>query len=105
MSFEAIIRQNPIEISVEESPILIETNGLMFAMEPAASYPDLTGNAGKVLAVNGNETGVEWTTAVTQTYVDTQDSLLQDQIDLKADATSVSQSLAPTLLKSKVGQA
>ena len=32
--------------------------------------------------------------ATTQVYVDTQDSLLQDQIDLKADAIAVSQSLA-----------
>ena len=31
--------------------------------------------------------------ATTQSYVDTQDSLLQDQIDLKADAIAVSQSL------------
>lgn len=93
-SVEVSVTQESIEINIEESPILIETNGLMFAMDAAASYPDLTSNAGKVLAVNGNETGVEWTTALTQVYVDTQDSLLQDQIDLKADAMATSQSLA-----------
>ena len=58
------------------------------------SYPSFTGNAAKVLTVTSTEDGVEWKTPVTQVYVDTQDSLLQDQIDLKADATSVSQSLA-----------
>ena len=82
-----------------------------------ASYPSLTGNAAKVLTVNATEDDVEWTTAVTQVYVDqeivdlnatlstsisskadvnyvdTQDSLLQDQIDLKADAIATSQSL------------
>ena len=50
-----------------------------------ASYPSFIGNADKVLTVNATEDGVEWTTALTQVYVDTQDSLLQDQIDLKAD--------------------
>ena len=50
-----------------------------------APYSSLTGNADKVLTVNDTEDGVEWTTPVTQVYVDTQDSLLQDQIDLKAD--------------------
>ncbi len=59
-----------------------------------ASYPSFTGNADKVLTVNATENGVEWTTALTQVYVDTQDSLLQDQIDLKADAIATSQSLA-----------
>ena len=59
-----------------------------------APYPSFTGNATKVLTVNAAEDDVEWTTAATQVYVDAQDSLLQDQIDLKADATSVSQSLA-----------
>ena len=83
-----------------------------------ASYPSFIGNADKVLAVNATEDDVEWTTAVTQVYVDqeivdlnatlstsisskadvnyvdTQDSLLQDQINLKAGATDVSQSLA-----------
>ena len=83
-----------------------------------ASYPSFTGNADKVLTVNATEDDVEWTTAVTQVYVDqeivdlnatlstsisskadvnyvdTQDSLLQDQIDLKADAIAVSQSLS-----------
>ena len=59
-----------------------------------ASYPSLTGNADKVLTVTSTEDGVEWTTAATQVYVDTQDSLLQDQIDLKANAMATSQSLA-----------
>lgn len=61
--------------------------------EGTASYPSLTGNADKVLTVTSTEDGVEWTTAVTEVYVDTQDSLLQDQIDLKADAMATSQSL------------
>lgn len=83
-----------------------------------ASNPSFTGNAAKVLTVNATEDDVEWTTAVTQAYVDqeivdlnaalstsisykadvnyvdTQDSLLQDQINLKADAMVTSQSLA-----------
>ena len=83
-----------------------------------ASYPSFIGNADKVLTVNATEDDVEWTAAVTQVYVDqeivdlnatlstsisskadvnyvdTQDSLLQDQINLKAGATDVSQSLA-----------
>ena len=59
-----------------------------------ASYPSFTGNAAKVLTVNATEDDVEWTAAVTQVYVDTQDGLLQDQIDLKADLTDVNQSLA-----------
>ncbi len=83
-----------------------------------ASYPSFIGNAAKVLTVNATEDDVEWTTAVTRVYVDqeivdlnatlstsisykadvnyvdTQDSLLQDQINLKADAIAVSQSLA-----------
>ena len=59
-----------------------------------ADYPSFTGNANKVLAVKATEDGVEWTTALTQVYVDTQDSLLQDQIDSKADAASVTQSLS-----------
>lgn len=59
-----------------------------------ASYPSLTGNAAKVLTVNATEDDVEWKTAVTQVYVDTQDSLLQDQINLKADAMAVSQVLS-----------
>ncbi len=83
-----------------------------------ASYPSFIGNAAKVLTVNATEDDVEWKTAVTQVYVDqeivdlnatlstsisykadvnyvdTQDSLLQDQINLKADAIAVSQSLA-----------
>lgn len=83
-----------------------------------ASNPSFTGNAAKVLTVNATEDDVEWTTAVTQAYVDqeivdlnaalstsisykadvnyvdTQDSLLQDQINLKADAMATSQSLA-----------
>ncbi len=58
-----------------------------------ASYPSFTGNAAKVLTVNATEDDVEWTAAVTQVYVDTQDGLLQDQINLKADAIAVSQSL------------
>jgi hypothetical protein len=58
-----------------------------------ASYPSFIGNADKVLTVNATEDDVEWTAAVTQVYVDTQDGLLQDQIDLKADAIAVSQSL------------
>ena len=62
--------------------------------EGTASYPSFIGNADKVLTVNATEDGVEWTTALTQTYVDTQDSLLQDQIDLKANAMATSQSLA-----------
>lgn len=117
MSVEVSVTQESIEINIEESPILIETNGLMFAMDAAASYPDFTSNAGKLLAVNGNETGVEWTTAATQVYVDqeivdlnatlstsisskadvnyvdTQDELLQDQINLKADANYVDEEL------------
>ena len=59
-----------------------------------ASYPSFTGNAAKVLTVNTTEDDVEWTTAVTQVYVDAQDTLLQDQIDLKANTTDVDQSLA-----------
>lgn len=82
------------------------------------SYPSFTGNAAKVLTVNATEDDVEWTTAVTQVYVDqeivdlnatlstsisskadvnyvdTQDELLQDQIDLKADAIAVNQALS-----------
>lgn len=82
-----------------------------------ASYPSFTGNADKVLTVNATEDDVEWTAAVTQVYVDqeivdlnatlstsisskadvnyvdTQDGVLQDQIDLKADAIAVSQPL------------
>ena len=58
-----------------------------------APYSSLTGNADKVLTVNDTEDGVEWTTPVTQVYVDTQDSLLQDQIDLKANGMAVNQSL------------
>lgn len=58
------------------------------------SYPSFTGNANKVLAVKATEDDVEWTTALTQVYVDTQDSLLQDQINSKADAMATSQSLA-----------
>ena len=58
-----------------------------------ASYPSFTGNAAKVLAVNATEDDVEWTTDVTQVYVDTQDSLLQDQIDLKANTTDVNEAL------------
>ena len=80
--------------------------------EVIPDYPSFTGNAAKVLTVNATEDDVEWTTAVTQVYVDqeivdlnatlstsisskadvnyvdTQDSLLQDQINLKADATA-----------------
>ena len=59
-----------------------------------ASYPSFIGNADKVLTVNATEDDVEWKTAVTQVYVDTQDSLLQDQINSKADAMATSQSLA-----------
>ena len=59
-----------------------------------ASYPSFTGNADKVLTVNATEDDVEWTAAVTQVYVDTQDSLLQDQINLKADAIAVNQVLS-----------
>lgn len=59
-----------------------------------ASYPSFTGNAAKVLTVNATEDDVEWTAAVTQAYVDTQDSLLQDQIDSKADAIAVNQVLS-----------
>ena len=59
-----------------------------------ASYPSFIGNAAKVLTVNATEDDVEWTAAVTQVYVDTQDSLLQNQINLKADAMATSQSLA-----------
>ena len=59
-----------------------------------ASYPSFTGNAAKVLAVNATEDDVEWTTDVTQVYVDTQDGLLQDQINLKADAIAVNQVLS-----------
>ena len=59
-----------------------------------ASYPSFTGNAAKVLTVNATEDDVEWTTAVTQVYVDTQDSLLQDQINLKADTIAVNQVLS-----------
>lgn len=59
-----------------------------------ASYPSFTGNAAKVLTVNATEDDVEWKTPVTQVYVDTQDSLLQDQIDLKADAIAVNQVLS-----------
>ena len=59
-----------------------------------APYSSLTGNADKVLTVNATEDGVEWTTPVTQVYVDTQDSSLQDQIDSKADAASVTQPLS-----------
>jgi hypothetical protein len=87
--------------------------------EVIPDYPSFAGNAAKVLTVNATEDDVEWTTvssgggvgsvngqtgvvvldaddvgATTQTYVDTQDGLLQDQINLKAAATSVSQSLA-----------
>ena len=62
MSVEVSVTQESIEINIEESPILIETNGLMFAMEAAASYPDFTSNAAKVLTVNATEDGVEWTT-------------------------------------------
>ena len=58
-----------------------------------APYPSFTGNATKVLTVNAAEDDVEWTTALTQVYVDTQDKLLRDQIDLKADAIAVNQSL------------
>ena len=58
-----------------------------------ASYPSFTGNAAKVLTVNATEDDVEWKTPVTQVYVDTQDTLLQDQIDLKANTTDVNQSL------------
>ena len=57
--------------------------------EGTASYPSFIGNADKVLTVNATEDDVEWTAAVTQVYVDTQDSLLQDQINLKADALEV----------------
>ena len=60
----------------------------------SADYPSFTGNANKVLAVKATEDGVEWTTALTQVYVDTQDSLLQDQIDLKADAIAMNQVLS-----------
>jgi hypothetical protein len=62
--------------------------------EVIPDYPSFTGNAAKVLTVNATEDDVEWTAAVTQVYVDTQDGSLQDQIDLKADAIAVSQSLA-----------
>lgn len=65
-----------------------------FCNDGETSYPDFTDNAGKVLTVNTTEDGVEWTTPATQVYVDTQDSLLQDQIDSKADAMAISQSLA-----------
>ena len=78
-----------------------------------ASYPSFIGNADKVLTVNDTEDDVEWTTAVTQVYVDQeivdlnailstsisskaavnyvdiQDELLQDQINLKADTNYV----------------
>ncbi len=59
-----------------------------------ASYPSVAGNATKVLTVTSTEDGVEWTTPVAQVYVDAQDTLLQDQIDLKANTTDVNQSLA-----------
>ena len=83
-----------------------------------ASYPSFTGNAAKVLTVNATEDDVEWIAAVTQVYVDqeivdlnatlstsisskadvnyvdTQDGLLQDQINLKADAIAVNQVLS-----------
>ena len=86
--------------------------------EVIPDYPSFTGNAAKVLTVNATEDDVEWTTAVTQVYVDqeivdlnatlstsisskadvnyvdTQDELLQDQINLKADATVVNQVLS-----------
>ena len=65
-----------------------------FCNDGVASYPSFTDNANKVLTVNTAEDGVEWTTAVTQVYVDTQDSLLQDQIDLKADAIAMNQVLS-----------
>ena len=58
------------------------------------SYPSFTGNANKVLTVTPTEDGVEWTRATTQVYVDTQGSLLQDQINLKADAIAVNQVLS-----------
>ena len=66
----------------------------LFTAIETAPYSSLTGNADKVLTVNDTEDGVEWTTPVTQVYVDTQDSLLQDQIDLKANEMAVNQSLA-----------
>jgi hypothetical protein len=79
-----------------ETGRLIMTSGdytkLLTTIE-TAPYPSLTGNANKVLAVKATEDDIEWTTALTQVYVDTQDNLLRDQIDLKADAIAVNQSL------------
>ena len=77
-----------IETSFKTKRVLMSEGDftkLLTAIE-TAPYPSLTGNANKVLAVKATEDDVEWATALTQVYVDTQDSLLRDQIDLKADA-------------------
>ena len=89
---------NPIEMSTEAGTQQLTFEVPLGAIIPNPSggttpYPSFIGNADKVLTVNATEDDVEWTTPVTQVYVDAQDGLLQDQIDLKADAMAINQSL------------
>lgn len=90
---------NPIDMVTEAGTQQLTFEVPLGAIIPnpsggTSSYPSFIGNADKVLTVNNTEDGVEWVTPLTQFYVDTQDSLLQDQIDSKADAASVTQSLS-----------
>ena len=86
---ELTVTETVIELTVQESVTSIETNGLFYSKDgggsgAVSSVNDKTG----AVVLNAADVG-----ATTQAYVDTQDSLLQDQIDLKADAMSVNQSL------------
>ena len=77
---------------------LIVSSADRLKVEAEIESKSQTGGGGNVNSVQGEIGDVvldaDDVGATTQVYVDTQDSLLQDQIDLKADATSVSQSLA-----------
>ncbi len=70
MSVEVSVTQESIEINIEESPILIETNGLMFAMD----------GGGKVKSVNGYVGVIEL-----------------DNVDVNADALGSAQAVKEEL--------
>ena len=84
---------NPIEMTAEAG-----TQQLTFEVPLGAIIPNPSGGGDLTNYYTKVETDTEITNAVSvkadTTYVDTQDSFLQDQIDLKADAMAVSQSLA-----------
>ena len=87
---ELTVTETVIELTVQESVTSIETNGLFYSKDgggsgAVSSVNDKTG----AVVLNAADVG-----ATTQAYVDTQDGLLQDQIDSKADAISVDQVLS-----------